>query len=239
MPKQEIFPDVPEENQEMEYKRKWEEFKEEMCGLRDELMDVLKDKKGEAEGRKIFLKLTWGFAEAIEKEYSDCRDYLTFHILIGGEFDFVYSPKLDFPEPLSAKFFIENAIRKFKGKEEKEGETREARKKREEDEMEQKAKWEKFGREISNLRHKLLELVKEAENTESNQPFFDLIWNFAARLQEKYNEKCARYLAYHVLTASSIEFYYAPNMDFPEPFSVESFLKNKIKEYREIIEENN
>lgn len=212
-------------------KEEWEKFKEDICGLCEELMEILKCKNGEAGGRNIFLELTWGFARKIEEKYVDCRDYVAFHILIGSELDFNICPKLDFPNPLSVKSFLLNAIRKFNGNEEQKGETRELKRKREREEKCKKEEWEQFEKEMLFLRKRLLGAVKKANNTESNELFFRLIWEFLKQIKERYKEECDRYLAFHILAASGTEFYHSPNLDFPEPFSVKKFLEEKICEY--------
>lgn len=111
MKEKEMLSCYGEENEE-EKQKEWKKFKEELCALQEELMEILREKKG-PEAKTIFFKLMGDFAEKIREKYKDCEKYLAYHIIISSGTEFYYSPKPDFPEPFSVKSFLEGKIKEY------------------------------------------------------------------------------------------------------------------------------
>lgn len=84
--------------------------------------------------------------------------------------------------------------------------------------------WETFENEIKELRNRLL---KGPDGVELYGQFAD----FRDALQKKYPDNYHKYVAYHALIGSTLDpDEKAPELDFPEPDSVKSYLENLLKE---------
>jgi|SRR3989344_2214404 len=79
-------------------REQWESYQQELLGLRDALFD-----SHFVEVNKKIVE----FTKEIRERFPDYDEYLAYHVPIWSTPFFEHSPKLDFPEPLSVKSFLE------------------------------------------------------------------------------------------------------------------------------------
>ncbi len=91
------------------------------------------------------------------------------------------------------------------------------------------AEWERFGKELFVLKEKLNDLIIAKKGENWGEIFFNIPSEFAKKLLSEFKD-CHQYYAYHILLESSTSYEKSPKLDFPEPFSVKTFIQNKIEE---------
>lgn len=95
---------------------------------------------------------------------------------------------------------------------------------------EQEQKWNDCREEIKKLRNDINLKAKESMGDSGVLWAYSKASNFALILQKIY-PAYGKYIAYHELIGSSqIAYLKAPNLDFPEPNSVKSFLEKCLAE---------
>jgi hypothetical protein len=105
-----------------------------------------------------------------------------------------------------------------------------------EEEKQKRGKWEALEKDLKVLSHSVFEKARLALGDEWAMWIMDKKVKFATKLKKNYPKEFDKYVAFHVLASSTTEYDKSPGLDFPEPDSVESFLKECEEELDEILD---